>query len=187
VREAIACVRAASTQATGREWLARGAGCDHPSLATVRSEVDVGHVLFDDVDLVELGVRLCGVRVAFDCGHRFEAGLSKTAREAPCAREQVDHGDRVSSRAGRNEPLTAASGVSCKSVFSCFEDIAGVGPLERRGGLVVGLDEREHLFGQILLACEDAVLEQPPPSTSTGNSANHAAPSPYTGINRSSI
>src|SRR5207249_2363005 len=64
---------------------------------------------------------------------------------------------------GRGSAARPPSGVSCKSVFSCFEDLAGVGPLERRGCLVVGLDEREHLLGQILLACEDAVLEQPPP------------------------
>ncbi len=46
------------------------------------------------------------------------------------------------------------------SLASCFEDLAGVGPLERFGGLVVGLDEREHLLGEVGLAGEDAVLEQ---------------------------
>ena len=44
----------------------------------------------------------------------------------------------------------------------CFEDFAGVCPFERFGGLVVGLDEREHLFGEVLLAGEDGVLELAP-------------------------
>ena len=45
----------------------------------------------------------------------------------------------------------------------CFEDLAGVGPLEWVGGLVVGLDVGEHLLGEVLLAGEAAVLEQPAP------------------------
>ncbi len=44
----------------------------------------------------------------------------------------------------------------------CFEDLAGVGPLEGLGGLVVGLDVGEHLLGEVVLAREDAVLEQAP-------------------------
>jgi hypothetical protein len=46
--------------------------------------------------------------------------------------------------------------------LSCFEDFAGVGPFEGFGGLVVGLDEREHLLGEVFLAGEDAVFEQSP-------------------------
>jgi hypothetical protein len=38
-------------------------------------------------------------------------------------------------------------------------NLAGVGPLEGFGGLVVGLDESEHLLGEVFLAEEDAVLE----------------------------
>jgi hypothetical protein len=45
-------------------------------------------------------------------------------------------------------------------VPSCLEGLAGVGPLERLGGLVVGLDVGEHLLGEVILAGEDAVLEQ---------------------------
>ena len=43
---------------------------------------------------------------------------------------------------------------------SCGEDFAGVCPFEWAGGLVVGLDEGEHLLGEIALACEGTALEQ---------------------------
>jgi hypothetical protein len=46
-----------------------------------------------------------------------------------------------------------------KFVGLCLEDLTGVCPLEWFGGLVVGLDEREHLLGEVFLAEEDAVLE----------------------------
>jgi hypothetical protein len=39
------------------------------------------------------------------------------------------------------------SGDSWKSIYSCVEGLAGVCPGEWFGGLVVGLDEREHLLG----------------------------------------
>ncbi|MHB1809948.1 MAG: DUF3800 domain-containing protein, partial [Solirubrobacteraceae bacterium] len=35
------------------------------------------------------------------------------------------------------------------SLWLCLEDLAGVGPLEGFGGLVVGLDECEHLLGEV--------------------------------------
>jgi hypothetical protein len=54
------------------------------------------------------------------------------------------------------------TGSSCEFVVSCFEGLARVGPRERFGGLVVGLDVGEHLLGEVGLAGEDAVLEQPP-------------------------
>jgi len=41
--------------------------------------------------------------------------------------------------------------------------LAGVGPLERLGGLVVGLDVGEHLLGEVFFTGEDAVLEQSAP------------------------
>ncbi len=44
-----------------------------------------------------------------------------------------------------------SSGWSWKLVDLCVWDLAGVAPLEWPGGLVVGLDEREHLLGEILL------------------------------------
>lgn len=44
---------------------------------------------------------------------------------------------------------------------SCTEDLPGVGPFERGSGLVAGLDEREHLLGEVLGGVEVAVLEQP--------------------------
>jgi hypothetical protein len=48
-------------------------------------------------------------------------------------------------------------------VSSCLKGLAGVGPLERLGGLVVGLDVGEHLLGEVVLAGEDGVPEQAPP------------------------
>jgi len=61
----------------------------------------------------------------------------------------------------------SSSGSSCSFVElvtdSCFEGLAGVRPLERLGGLVLGLDVREHLLRKVGLAGEDPVLEQPAP------------------------
>jgi hypothetical protein len=44
-------------------------------------------------------------------------------------------------------------------LWLCFEHLAGVGPLEGFGGLVVGLDECEGLLGEVFLAEEAVVLE----------------------------
>ena len=62
----------------------------------------------------------------------------------------------------RQLTYSTTSGSSCKSAPLCFEDLAGVSPLERSGGLVVGLDERKHLLSEVSFAGEDAVLEQSP-------------------------
>ncbi len=61
-------------------------------------------------------------------------------------RRSHDPPDPAASR-GKGLP----SGVSGNSTVSCAEDLAGVGPGERLGGLVVGLDEGEHLLGEVLL------------------------------------
>jgi hypothetical protein len=50
--------------------------------------------------------------------------------------------------------------LASRSFGSCLQRFAGVGPLEGGfGGLVVGLDVREQLPGEVVLAGEDAVLE----------------------------